>query len=979
MPWGKCTLGVLVFSVGEIDDLERRLKGSFVALNRKKVRNPTFVEAIDAVALWPDTFDQLIPIAPSADVDRLIARVPFFVCAVATEIGFRFAGVGTEYWAKLEDALGLKITMAQRAKIGQVFDTIATRFKISRPSVSAFSSHFSIISWPIANALLPIDLVGPVARLIARAPVTALPGPGRAGNFPSLRAWASAAEGARLSDWLRLEAPTSRVLDALLTENRGSIICETSYVRLRDAIATKPEAFFAARAARLRSRAVKPNASGEQIPGRLTLTYCISGVRMFASWPSLPPSILEEARAAARAAGWRPRLWGVGSSLHPDNALSAGPFELGLQVSPGDESPAYLGAAETFGAGSDAAAALASRTIDWNENLLFDPNDDRTRAEQRFAVLTGASGFAWVASKTGGKELDDLRRLGEACGYRIYEANLATPEDRAILSREGLLSTQSRLLLARHPLDAIGAPQGVVRPDHPYLIYKAEDETHDAPKPQRLGLGKTITVSGLAGRPGLRSEAASPADADIVNLILFERNAGFEALVEQRLQLRVESRLPLVNLAVTTELEIGGRLIARGRDRLPALPMTVAGTSPLLSPLYEDRIRAKLLEAGRGFLRISVGRSSGLLISLDRPAASVEWADGKPQLIGAELEAKLVKATAHHPHRFAPVAEIETPSRGAAAFGLRLTDGRIADPVHLFTPNTIDLGGLTAHFGEDVGSRRMFDQGRGVGDIARARAAWARARCASLSAIAAKTRIVRQFEEPLVLNLCGRSWSLAEQATRSNTSDPHEALWQVAYDRGLATVPEGAMAAEQDIFARSFRRHAKLLNPEWPSVNAAPADGAMDDALNAAFAESVVELHGRGALLDIDEDDCDFGSPAEDWERAAADALGVIRRLTLAKLLAPSEGGRQLSRRSYNNISVAELAEDLAAWTKNWALSRGQLSPEAAAGVLQLWLSPAACDDVDAAVRVLAADPFVSRATRYVALRFAAETVGASE
>jgi hypothetical protein len=78
---------------------------------------------------------------------------------------------------------------------------------------------------------------------MARAPVTALPGPSRAINLPSLRAWASAAEGARLADWVRLEAPTIRVLTALLTENRGGGLSQANYTRLRDAIATEPEAF----------------------------------------------------------------------------------------------------------------------------------------------------------------------------------------------------------------------------------------------------------------------------------------------------------------------------------------------------------------------------------------------------------------------------------------------------------------------------------------------------------------------------------------------------------------------------------------------------------------------------------------------------------------------------------------------------------------------------------------------------------------
>jgi len=57
-------------------------------------------------------------------------------------------------------------------------------------------------------------------------------------------------------------------------------------------------------------------------------------------------------------------------------------------------------------------------------------------------------------------------------------------------------------------------------------------------------------------------------------------------------------------------------------------------------------------------------------------------------------------------------------------------------------------------------------------------------------------------------------------------------------------------------------------------------------------------------------------------------------------------------------------------------LARGHLSAETAAGALQLWLSPAACDDVDAAVHILANDPFVSRATRYAALRLGPSFAG---
>jgi hypothetical protein len=958
-----------MLSLADIDSIERQLKAALIALNKQKVADVTLIEAVDEAMLWPQSFDSLSPIAPSHDLENLITRVPLFICAVAAEIGFRFEGVGTVFWAKFSDALGLTVTMADRQRIAEAFEAQAMRYSLSRPSKSAFSSHFSIIAWPISNALLPVDLVASVGRMIARAPITALPGPGRSLNFPSLRAWASAAEGARLADWLRFEAPTARVLTALLTENRASMLSQTSYTRLLHAVAADPEAFFAARTARIRTCTARSPTPAEQIFGHLSLLRDASGVHLFANWPALSPSLYDEARSIARSAGWRARLWGFGNFLHPDTALSAGPFVITSQIALSNEDPAYPDAAAVFGAGTDIAVTLASRSIDWTANLLFDVNERRTQAEQRFGVLNGTSGYIWLGTRAGGAALDGLKKLGAAAGYHFFEADLADPADRTILTREGLLSTQNRMQLVRHPVDAIGAPQGVVRPDRPFLFYKEETGIDPDAAPQRLPAnGRIAAVSGLAGRPGLKAEVSPPPEDRVADLILFERDGAFEALIEQRLQLRIESRLPLVNVAISVDLEIGEHLVARGRDYLPALPITVPTTSKLLTRLYEDSVRTKLLETGKGLLRITIGRSLAIEIKLERPSASVEWADGSPVLVGADLQATLIEASAQAPHRFTTATAISTPTRGAKAYGLLLSNGRIADPMQLFTSDIFDYGDFTANFGDDIGSRRMFDRGRGVGEIARARIAWARALCKTLPAIGAKGRIVRQFEDPLVSDLCGRAWSLAEQASKDNPTDPHQALWQYALENGLAAVPSQANADQVAIFAHAFVKHAQILDAHWPIANTPPVDGAMDDALNTAFSEAITILHAEGALLDV-EDDFDFGAPFEEWEAAANEAMRTVRRTTLARQIAPSEGGRLLSRRNYANLSIAELGEDLAAWTKSFALPRGQLSAEVAVSALQLWISPSACDDVDAAVRILSNDPFVSRATRYVALR----------
>lgn len=958
-----------MLNLGEIDAIERELRASIVALNKKLSSGVTVIEAADNALVWSGTFEDIVPIVPSHNLDNLIARAPLFICAVASEIGFRFEGVGTEYWAKLSGALGLSITMTQRARIGDAFEALSKKYRISRPSESAFSSHFSIISWPIANALLPIDLVGPVTRLMARAPAGALPGPGRAANLPSLRAWAAAAEGARLVDWLRLDAPSSRALSALLTDNRGSVLPDATYSRVRGAIGLDPTAFLAARAARLRALTVKPSTSGTQSLGRLAITMAPDGVRLFASWPALPPVLFDEARLVARSAGWRPRLWGTGGFLHPDTALGAGPFALAMTKTPADDDLAYPGAAELFGVGSDIAVILAARGVDWTSTLIFDVNEGRTAGEQRLGQLSDTSGTAWVACCLGSKALDGLRPIGSACGYRFFAADLAVKEDRAILIREGLLASEGRHLLARHPIDAIGAPLGVVRPDRPYLFYKQMAAGPEGEVQTMKAGGRVGTVSGGGGRPGLRCEPPVALNEDVAQILLFERDGAFEALIERRLQLRVESRLALRDVSIICELEIAGRLVARQRDTLCDLPMTIGSSSQLFAPLYSDAVRTKLLETGTGVLRFTIGRSERIEIPLERPIVSVEWSDGVPTLVGATLDCEVVSAPARSPHRFATTARIETPQRGAAAFGLRLSDGRVADPIQILTSSTFDLGDFVAHFGDDLGSRRMVDHGRGVGELARARVAWARAMCVSLPAIFAKSCVIRQFEEPLVYNLCGREWCQTEQADRSRFSDPHDALWCVALERGLASLPDGTTKLHEEAFSGAFAHHARILDPEWPLGDSVLSDGMMDEALNAGFAEAVLACHAKNALMYVDPDDCDFGSPSEDWEDAGREAIRRIQRSELSRLIVPSAGGEQLRSRSYAEVSTSELAEDLAAWTRRYALPRGQLTPDAAASALQLWLSPAACDDVDAAVHVMATDPFVARAARYVAIR----------
>ena len=114
-----------MLNLGEIDALDRQIKASITALNKRKVVDVTLIEAIDDSMLWPAPFDDLTPIAPSYSLENLIERTPLFICAVAAEIGFRFEGVGTVFWSKFSDALGIDVTMLHRQRIAEIFDAQA--------------------------------------------------------------------------------------------------------------------------------------------------------------------------------------------------------------------------------------------------------------------------------------------------------------------------------------------------------------------------------------------------------------------------------------------------------------------------------------------------------------------------------------------------------------------------------------------------------------------------------------------------------------------------------------------------------------------------------------------------------------------------------------------------------------------------------------------------------------------------------------
>ena len=925
----------------------------------------SLIEIVDEAALWNNPFTDLTPSLCALDFETLMTRFPTLGCAAAAEVGFRFEGVGTIFWARFEELIGGSIQVSRRSILADAYERLAGKFPIQRPAESGFNEHFSIIAWPIANALMPSEIAAPLARLLARGPSWTGSITARRTDLSALRAWARSWEGIRLSEWLQNEALAGRVVGALLSDNSQGHLNDASFRRVIGAYTRQSEAFFTLRDAKRRRQSDSTKVAGEIDEGLLSLRRIGGQYALTVTWSPLPQSLLDTARAEASGQGWRPRLWGQGSPQHSDQAFGSLPVLLNLNCIPADDDTAFPTADETFGEGSLVAGALRARRVDWAAPLVFLHDADTDVADRVPTPLRRDRGQLWLLDPAGRET--QLPILGEVAGRFIRCADLASSGDRQILQALGLWQGEtgmgSRRRLARHPVDAMTLRRGQVRPGVPFCTFDLTSfET------SRLARNERRLLTEVDGVRELTAETvASDADPSPPGIFIFERQSAFDALIEERMLVRIDSGLGAAEWPVEAMIVCDGEVLAYARQTVTQDGHGVRADSRLLRALQSDHVRARLLATGSAVLRLRVGNHPWETVPLARSDGEVDWDQDDPSASVARATG-VVAAPAPRAHHFDPRPAVAAPTAGAVAFAVRLNDGRLASPSLILATDRFELGELSTNFSDLTGSRQLVAEGRGVLDVARARRAWASAVCRSLASVSARLRVVRQFEAPLVNALCGAEWGALEQAGAFYI-DLGAALFTSIMSLGVIEMPEDFGAEDIARFERAFAASVAKACPTWPKTDL--DDEAADTALSAAFEATLLEAHAEDRHLLLDPEDYDFGAPGDAWRSASEKAQLSALGSPLLRLIAPTRGAEVLARRPFVTADLAETATFLADWTTAWCLPRSHISKELACSSLQVWLSPGAAD-TDAAVRQMARDTFLARAVRYVALRMAA-------
>ena len=936
---------------------ESRLKAHLNEVAKTRpVSSITLIEVVDEAALWTDPFAELPPVLAQLDFESLMSGYPLLGCAAASEIGYRFEGVGTVFWAKFEDLLGTAIPPNQRYRLAEAFAELAGRYSIQKPVESGFSRHFSIIAWPIANALMPIEIAAPLGRLLARGPGSSVMS-GRTFklDLSAMRAWALSWEGVRLGDWLYADALATRVITALLTDNAQSTLSEATFRRVAAGYTQQSEAFFALCAAKRRQRTVAsvPTAVDQTDFGRLSLERVGGDFVLSVAWAPLAPALLEQGRQESSARNWRPRLWDV-SRTHYENALGSLPIMVRLEALPKENTSAFEAAPQFFGENSPVVAALLARVVDWVSPLVFlcDPEDGPS--ERADLPLSATRGQAWILDRGG--TVNSLPIVGEFAGVNVRAADLTDETVRAALIAEGWLQGTAKALprTARHPLDAITQRRGRVRPDMPFCIF--DGDTLQVERLSRRGLSAH----------GLTAEQPTPAGAATPCLFLFERETAFDALSEQRLLAKIESTIAGARWPTEVMLLAEDEILVYARDHVIQDGAGLPASNPILQALQAEHVRRRLLELGRAVLRVRVGHHPWDSVIIQRVDGEVDWNEADP---GASLGRvnTLVAAEALLPYRFSATSQNEVHG-SVQILARQFENGRLAVPALLQAQNRYNLSALSANFSEVEGCRQMVARGGGVLDLARARSSWASAECRSLAAVAARVRVVHQFEAPLVVALCGREWRMLEERSPEPLSSG-ERLFREVLAAGLIELPESFSPDDRSAFEDSFAGKIATACPYWADEGQL-SDEAADFALSEAFEAVLTKAHGQGHLLEFDAEDFDFGAPAEAWQAAAAAAMDAVVRSPLLDLIAPTKGAHALARRSLGGADLAETSSFLADWTSEWCLPRSVINRDLACKTLQFWLAPRTTDS-EAALRHMARDVFLARAVRFITRRMA--------
>ncbi|WP_144054861.1 hypothetical protein, partial [Rhodopirellula europaea] len=374
--------------------------------------------------------------------DWQTSYLPLVVCAV--EVGYEYAGNGTDFWPRLTEELSHSFSVDDRTRLSNWFTKASAKYGGVSPGESDWEQAFCHIAWPITHAVAAKDIRRPFADCLRRFRRDVTNESLKDETIVSdLAKIATPVGSRRFRTWMRRQEVVAGIVRDLLGGkplDEVGLFSKSFRDRLIDDLRSEPEIRRAVRQVES-GRIKKPN-SGESTATADEVEYRFGefflrqdedgGLELCGEMPELPKTIQRSLRPIRGR--WKARPWGRGgASPIPADCLRStrGHFYVNFSYLAGaDHRTPFFAGVDELSVDQDAKRWLDSVRFPAAEMLAFSPMQAADDTSHAIAGRTPHCGRIWVAARRGAIELlrkekedDELycQLVGTIEGGEVYE------------------------------------------------------------------------------------------------------------------------------------------------------------------------------------------------------------------------------------------------------------------------------------------------------------------------------------------------------------------------------------------------------------------------------------------------------------------------------------------------------------------------------------------------------------------------------
>ncbi|WP_298089529.1 hypothetical protein [uncultured Sphingomonas sp.] len=898
--------------------------------------------------------------------------------AVTAEVGYRYQGTGTDFWPVVEQDLHLIAGGGFRLALVRLFELGHREFGIAKPGNSAWERHFPLIAWPIANALVPLELQPQLASALRQALRAGISGNDPEALYQYLVQIAVGQTSRRFENWLHQTDTASEVMRRLLYPASDGWLSGDILERIDGDLRKDVGASRAIHEARRITERKSKNVASVP-PARYVLALKErSPTHLLVRGPVLPAEVRQEVVGLLRSPGDRIRAIGTDRAVPLRTFLFGGSIAIGL---PTDLPAAPLcrdgELAELDEPGKNVLAALQPRSTCFflvgaghvEAQAVFPGEQLPVRSHVIRWIATGDTSspeFRWL-STADKADAEVLRRSGFVLGApraKIQVIGLPLPGTDSKFAAGFPVFVSGDSADASPKLDgSIDSGSVMQVGDHRWSVFKP-------------ACGEHWIQEGETGDIKIAFEVVELPEAETAEIALDPPRPTLADLESGSLSVRVSAPVALENVPVRLRLTAGGMPAITSEGVLERVPALIRGNSKILQEL-RSRLFMSPITSGAAKLRVSVDGFRTKLVELLPPINRLSY-DPDTGLWSAEDGlSKEIRSLIATPN--API-----PDKGPSdAKGLRLLVADASDQEALSAALVLDSGQPTlvpqTCIVPPVIREALSASGRlGLVDLARSTIAWKLAQCRNAVSDWQRTLIVDELEAAVTRMLCGDTWLELEKDLDLTILSSHGALVHCAWRKWLTRGDDLPVIATRSDRARLNGYLIQRFRDEIPDVSLALSEWDDDTAgnLDLAVIDAYDDLRRYHEDLGHETfEEPDMSRPAHVWKAALQEAADLATLPMFKPLILPARRWNALVSAWYGELTQDELVDLLDSCHVDsfrrpgfrW-MGRSEIRT-----LLQFWLSPAqvmAAENWAESLAHALSDIQTARAIRYVALRW---------